>query len=350
MTKPSTLLLLLLTAACLASKPVKAQDVTANPVAYLDAISNAETNMNKAYMAYVSASAHSSRKRKIEKMREQAVNAILTCQGTINYLPAFKGDNSLRQSSLTYVQLCYKIFNDDYAHIVNMEDIAERSYDEMQAYLLLQEATSDSLKVGNDRMTKAFNSFAAKNNVNLVSQKSELGEKMDATSRLSKYRDKVYLLFFKCNWEDNQLVEAGNQKNITKIEQARTALDKYAIEGLAVLDTLHAYENDPSLANACRQALQFYKNEAETQVAQITDFFLKQDNFTKLKTTMEAKPANQRTQQDVDTFNAAVRDINAAVNTYNQTNAAMNSGRSSVNQAWGETEKQFADTHTPYYK
>jgi len=350
MTKPTTLLLLLLTAACIITKPAKAQDITTNPGAYMDAIGTAETNMNKAYMAYVSASAHSSRKKKIEKMREQAVNAILTCQGTINYLPAFNGDNSLRQSSLTYVQLCYKIFNDDYAHIVNMEDIAERSFDEMQAYLLLQEATSDSLKVGNDRMTKAVNSFAAKHNVNLISQKSELAEKMDATGRLSKYRDKVYLLFFKCNWEDNQLVEAGNQKNITKIEQARTALDKYAIEGLAVLDTLRAFENDASLASACKQALNFYKNEAENQVAQVTDFFLKQDNFAKLKTAMEAKPANQRTQQDGDTFNAAVRDINAAVNAYNQTNAAMNNGRSAVIQAWGDTERQFTDTHTPYYK
>lgn len=328
----------------------KAQDITVNPGAYMTAISNAEVNMNKAYMAYISASAHSSRKRKIEKMREQAVNSIITCQNTITDLPAFKNDNSLRQSSLTFVQLCYKIFNEDYAHIVNMEEISEKSYDAMQAFLLLQEATNDSLKVGNERIHQAGNTFAGKYDVSLISEKSELAEKMQAAGNMSKYRDKIYLLFFKCNWEDGQLTEAVNQKNVTKIEQVRSALDKFAIEGLAVLDTLHAYENDPALADACKQALAFYKQEAETGIPTVTDFFLKEENFTKLKTAMDAKPPNQRTQQDVDTFNKAVGDMNAGVNTYNQSNNQLNSGRTAMLNNWMETEKQFVDKHTPYYK
>jgi hypothetical protein len=347
--KLSTIALLLPVWLCTAISPAKAQDIYADPGAYMNSISNAETGMNKAYMAYISASAHSGRKRKIDKMREQAVNSILTCQNTILGLSPFKGDGSLRQSSLNYVQLCYKIFNEDYAHIVNMEDISERSFDAMQAYLLLQEATNDSLKAGNQRIQKAGNTFAAKYGVNIVSEKSELGDKMQAAGNLAKYRDKVYLLFFKCNWEDGQLTEAVNQKNVTKIEQVRSALDKYAIEGLAVLDTLHAYENDPSMANACKQALSFYKQEAETTIPVVTDFFLKVENFTKLKAAMDAKPANQRTKEDVDTFNKAVADINAAVNNFNQTNNNTNAGRANINNTWTQTEKQFSDKHTPYY-
>src|SRR6185503_19807693 len=117
-----------------------------DPGSYMNAISSAQLDMNKTYMAYISASAHSSRKRKIEKLRLQTVDNIVICQSNINYLPPFKGDNLFRQSSVNYVQLCYKIFNEDYVHIVNMEDIAERSYDEMQAYLLLQQATNDTLQ------------------------------------------------------------------------------------------------------------------------------------------------------------------------------------------------------------
>jgi hypothetical protein len=344
-----TYVFLVLLCICTAIKPAKAQDITADPGAYMTAFNTAETDMNKAYMAYISASAHSSRKRKIDKMRDQAINSIIICQNTITDLPPYKGDNSLRQSNLTYVQLCYKIFNDDYAHIVNMEEISERSYDAMQAYLLLQEATNDTLEVGNQRITNAGNTFAAKYGVRIVSEKSELADKMQAAGNLGKYRDKVYLLFFKCNWEDSQLTEAINQKNVTKIEQVRSALDKFAIEGLAVLDTLHAYENDPALADACKQALTFYKQEAETGMPMVTDFFLKEENFTKLKAAMDAKSANERTQQDVDTFNKAVSDMNAGVNAYNQANNELNSGRANVNNNWTETERQFADKHTPYY-
>jgi len=349
MMKSLTLSFLLSVFACIVVKPALAQDITTDPGAYMNAISNAETNMNKAYMAYISASAHSTRKKKVEKMREQAVNSIITCQNTINYLPPYQKDNSLRQSSLVFVQLCYKVFNQDYANIVNMEEIAERSYDQMQAFLLLQEATNDSLKVGNERMTQAVNSFAAKYNVKIISQKSELGEKMAATSRLSKYRDKVFLMFFKCNWEDGQLTEAVNQKNVTKIEQVRSALAKYAAEGLGVLDTLHGYENDLALANACKQALVFYKTEAETQIPKVSDYYLKAEDFNKLKATMDAKPQNQRTQQDVDAYNKAVADMNAGVNIFNQINNELNNGRAGINNGWTNTERQFSDAHTPYY-
>ena len=328
----------------------KAQSPSEDPGAYIDAINKAETNMNKAYMAYVSAAAHSSRKRKIEKMRDHAVENINTCQNEITDLSPYKGDNSLRQSSLNYVQLCYKIFNDDYAHIVNMEEIAEQSYDEMQAYLLLQEATNDTLKIANERMNRAVNGFASKYNVKLISEKTELGDKMDITGRLNKYRDKVYLLFFKCNWEDNQLIEAVNQKNVTKIEQDRSALDKYSIQGLSILDTLQAYENDRSLRETCKQALIFYKDEAEKQTPILTDFFLKEENYIRFKSSMDARPADQRTQKDVDTYNKAVSDINAAANNFNQVNSQLNTGRTEVNNDWMGTEKTFLDTHTPYYK
>ncbi|TWI98686.1 hypothetical protein JN11_02874 [Mucilaginibacter frigoritolerans] len=342
---------LILSATMLATiKTAKAQDATADPGSYMNSISNAETLMNKSYMAYVSAAAHSSRKRKIEKLRGKAVDDIVTCQNTINYLPAYKGDNTLRQSSLNYVQLCYKIFNEDYAHIVNMEDIAERSYDEMQAYLLLQQATNDTLEVAITRINKAQDKFAAKYNVTITSEKSELGEKMEATGRQSKYRDKVYLLFYKCNWEDNQLTNAMNEKNVTKVEQVRNSLGKFANEGLKDLDTLQAFENDGSLANACRQALTFYKSEAETQVPQLTDFYLKEENFQKLKTAFEAKSQSERTQQDVDAYNKGVNDMNAGVNSFNQINADLNSGRSDVINTWNATEKAFIDAHTPYYK
>jgi hypothetical protein len=341
----SALLLLII---CIAAKPAKAQDVATDPSAYMNAISDASTSMNKAYMAYVSAAAHSNRKRKIEKMRDQAVESILACQSTINYMTPFKGDDSYRKASLKYVQLCYKVFNDDYAHIVDMEDIAQRSYDDMQAFLLLQQATNDTLQVAVKKINQAQKDFGAKYGVNIIDQKSELSDKMEISNHLSLYRNKVFLLFFKCNWEDNQLSDAFTQKNVTKIEQIRSALDKYAIEGLAILDTLKGFDNDGALVDACRQALSFYKGEAETELPKLTNFFLLQENFDKLKATMDAK-GSQRTQQDVDAFNKAVADINAAANTSNQVNADLNNGRNDVNKNWMETDAKFTDNHTPYY-
>ena len=53
---------------CFSVNIAGAQDITADPGAYMTAINNAETNMNKAYMTYISAAAHSTRKKKGRKV------------------------------------------------------------------------------------------------------------------------------------------------------------------------------------------------------------------------------------------------------------------------------------------
>ncbi|MFL9481363.1 hypothetical protein ACI6Q2_01215 [Chitinophagaceae bacterium LWZ2-11] len=321
-----------------------------NPGAYMSAVSNAQTEMNQKYMAYSSAVAHGRRAKKIEKMRQQTLESINNARYKTIDLPIYKGDNSLRQAGTEYIQFCYNVFNEDYKRIVNMEEIAEQSFDGMQAYILLQEKTGEKLKEASDKMNNACKTFAAKYNVNLVDSKDALSEKMEVAAKLNHYTNQVYLVFFKCNWEYNQVIDAMNKKKVNDIEQARNAVIKYADDGLAQLtaDSLKSFQNDPSLAVACKQALQYYKKAAENEIPKLTDFYLKEEAFTKLKKTMDSKP--DRTQADVDTYNKGVKDYNASVQAFNQINTNLNNGGNQASQNWQNTEKAFADTHMPYYK
>jgi hypothetical protein len=323
---------------------------TESPVAYMNAISNAQLDMNQRYMAYVSAAAHGRRARKVEKMRQQTLESINNARYKTIELPIYKGDNSLRQSSIDYIKLCYNVFNDDYARIVNMEEIAEQSVDQMQAYLLLQEKTSEKLKQASDKMNEAEKAFAAKNNITLTEEKSELGDKMEIAGKLTKYNNHVYIVFFKCNWEDGEITKALNNKKVNDAEQARVALLNYVNEGLQALqaDSLRAFMGDASLANACRQVLNFYKKMAETDLPKQIDFYLKQENFNKIKRAMDAKP--NKTQQDIDEYNKAVKEMNAGVNSFNQAVQNINTQRSTILNNWDAAEKAFNDTHMPYYK
>src|SRR5690606_37684520 len=139
--------------------------------------------------------------------------------------------------SIDYIKLCYNIFNDDYGKIVNMEEIAEQSFDEMQAYILLQEKTDEKLKEAGDAIEKATAEFAAKYNVTLVNESSELGNKMEEAASLQKYSNQLYLIFFKVNWQDAMLLRAMEAKKLNEIEQTRNAMISYINEGLAILDT-----------------------------------------------------------------------------------------------------------------
>jgi hypothetical protein len=331
------------------SLKLNAQNADTDPGAYMTAISNAEMNMNKTYLAYMSAVAHSGRAKKVEKMREQTLQSIQDCKYKISDLPFFKGDNSLRKSSMNYVDVCYKVFNEDYAHLINMEDIIEQSFDEMQLYILLQEKTNEKVHDASDTMDQAEKSFAAKYNIKLVDAKDEVSENMETVSKINHYRDQVYLVFFKCNWQDGQITNALNAKKLTGLEEARNALDTYCKEGLLALDSLNNFQGDHSLAQACKQALQFYQKLAENDMPKVSDFFLKEDNFNKLKKATDAKQGSL-SKQEVDAYNKAVNDYNASINQYNQLNANINNQRSQVVDNWNNADKQFLDAHTPHVK
>jgi len=318
-----------------------------DPGAYITAISNAQTEMRQKYMAYMSTVAHSHRARKIEKMRMATLESINNSKYKTSDIHIYKGDNSLRKSSIDYIDLCYRVFNDDYKHIVDMEEIAEQSFDEMQAYILLNEKTNEKIQEASDNMSKASKDFAKKYNVNLIETNDELGEKLSTANLLNNYRDKLYLIFFKCNWEDGEMVKAMNNKKVKDMEQARNSLTRYATEGLSGLDTLKTFQNDPALAVACRQTLDFYKKMAENDVPKLTEFYLKQEDFEKTKKAFERSEQNK---QQVDAYNKSVKDINSAANNYNQVNNNINNNRKQVLQNWDDAEKAFANDHMPHYK
>jgi hypothetical protein len=174
---------------------------------------------------------------------------------------------------------------------------------------------------------------------------------MGTAGKVNRYTDKIYILFFKCNWEDGQLFNALNAHKLNDAEQARNSLIGFATEGLQALqtDSLRTFKGNPSLSAGCREALQFYNNMAKNDIPKLTDFYLKEENFDKIKKILEAK-GNNKTKEDVDQYNKSVKDINASANSFNQLNQTLNTRRQEVVQNWENAEKSFRDELIPYYK
>ena len=137
---------------------------------------------------------------------------------------------------------------------------------------------------------------------------------------------------------------------INDIEQARNAVITYADEGLATLDTIKHFAGDPSLANSCKTALLQYKRLSEKEVPKVTDFFLKTENFEKMKRSFDAKAPRDRTEQDINQYNKAVNELNAGVNAFNSTGKYMNETQTGIINNFNKADKDYADRHTPYFK
>ena len=69
----------------------------------------------------------------------------MTAKNNIAKMPDFEGDKSLRDSTVSYLSLCYNVLNEDYSKILDLEEIAEQSFDLMEAYLLAQQKAGEKL-------------------------------------------------------------------------------------------------------------------------------------------------------------------------------------------------------------
>jgi len=318
-----------------------------NPGKYMEVISKQQENVSKRYMSYKSASAHGKREKKVEILRSKLMDEIQEARMNINSLPSYKGDKNYRDTAVNFMKFYYNVMNDDYTKIINMEEIAEQSYDEMEAYLLLEEKIQEKLSEANKKFSDAQKQFAQKNNVNLTEDKSELGQMMEEVGRANKHYHEVYLVFFKPYIQEKNMVAAVTKENMTAMEQNRSAMLKYAQEGISKLATIKGFNGDNALVAACKSMLNFYIKESE-KTAIVNDYFLTKERFDGIKKEMDKK--SNRTKEDVDAFNKAVIEINKASQTYNANNNSINEQRAENLNNWNKSVKSFFDEHTPRYK
>lgn len=328
---------------------LNAQDLS-TPGGYMSHFSSTLNVMNQTYMNYLSAVSHGKSARKVEKLRQKTLESIAAAKGEIGGTPGYKGDKTYRDATADYIKTCYIVFNEDYGKIVNMEEIAEQSYDMMEAYLLAQDKAGEKLKEAAEKQHSSQKAFADKNGVELADQKDELDLKMEKADQVNDYYKKVYLIFFKSYKQDMYLSDAVNKGDLNAAEQSRNALETYATEGLAALEATGPFISDASVVVACKNALKFYKAVATEKMEPVTNFLLANDNFTKLKKSFDAKPAGKRTQADVDAFNKAVNDINKGSQAYNKANQTIYKERTDVLKNWNESVDRFFDAHMPYAK
>ncbi len=320
-----------------------------NPGQYMDHISKANQVLTEKYLVYLSGMSHGKSARKVEKRRMEVLQAISDTKFSIMGMPPYKGDRKLKDTTVAYLKILNSVFNEDYGKIVNMEEIAEQSYDLMEAYMLAQEKAHEKLEHASVRQNEMQKQFAAKHNIILIESESTSEAKMKIASDVTKHYDEVYLIFFKAYKQEAYLMDAINQKNVNSIEQNLNSLQNFSEQGLNKLKALKGYSKDATLVIACRNQLSFYKEEARNG-STITDFYFKEENFAKLKKQFDAKPGSKRTQHDIDQFNKWVNDINAAVKTFNAYNNDLNKQRNNNLDGWNNAVKKYMDEYIPTQK
>lgn len=331
---------------CFCLSGSKAQDLS-DPSVYLSTINEEFMKMSKDMMSYISAANHGKSARKVEKRRSELSNQAKESERAIRQLKPFEGSARLRDSIALYFKICHLVINEDYGKIVDLEEIAEQSYDDMEAYLLAKERAGERIHKAFESGQAEYRGFAASHNIRLIETDSKLSQRLKEAGEVNQYHDKIYLLFFKSFKNEAYLLDALNQGNLGALEQTRNALLASASEDLINLGAIGTFNGDGTLKKVSQDLLRFYEVEAKDKIPLVIDYFLAKENFEKVKKALDSKKQADRTQADIDNFNAAVSAFNSTVNQSNQTNEDLNRKRSALLKAWNEASNSFLDKYTP---
>ncbi len=318
------------------------------PVDYLDFMGKESDIISRSTWKYTVAVAHSKSARKIDNTRKSLVKNIQNAKKKIeNLKEGYKGDVEYRDQMIAYLEISENQINQEYDKIIDMQEVAEQSYDFMEAYILARELVNEKINAEVDKLNANQKIFANKYGIQISESTSELAKKMKISNEVFDNQTELFLIFFKANITDFNLMKAVQNKDLSAIQQNAVALQQFSEEGLTKLKIFQAYKNDPSLVNATKKALEFYQKEATELTPKIVSFLMLNEKMEENNTAMNNKSAKNRTKEEVDAFNKLVNEVNKEVGNYNKLNAKFGADRNTAVTNWNSSSENFVSKYVP---
>ena len=321
---------------------VQAQSQFSSANDYLSFISKNIEKVNADMWDYNSAIAHGKRARKIENRRKDSIKSIEEAQGNICETKAFKSGKSFKDSVCVFLSTNLNMLNKDYAKIVDMEEIAENSYTDMEAYMNALEEADEMLTAVGKSYERAYKQFADQHNITLVASNDKMTEKTKKANIIFKRNHKLYLIFFHAFKEEALMLEGINKTNLKLTKMHRDTLIEVAKDGIARLQKLKPVVGETNAKNALRDLLTFYQTEAGAQSATAIDFISKSKTLKKLK-----KELDENDKEQTKAYNEAVVDYNNELKKFNIWSEKNNQARKQKQDKWDAELKDFLDLNVP---
>lgn len=317
-----------------------------NASKYLDFVAQEQEAVTKNMWKYTKAVAHSKSDRAIDSKRKTLVTSVEKAIEKIEKADGYQGDEYKNQV-LDFMRLNESLLKFDYAKIIDLKEVAEQSYDMMEAFIMAQEMADKKMEEAYDLYQTNFRAFAANHNINVIESESDLGKKMKISREVFDHYNKLHLIHFKVSINEIYLWNAIEKKDVNAIQQNANALSQSAKDGLEIIKAVELYKNDKSLVESTKKAFEFYIEESDVQIPKLIEFLVINEDFETIKNTLEKTSEKNRTKEMVDTYNKKVKDINKAVSVYNKTNDQLNRDRQNTINNLNTVNENFLSKHIP---
>ena len=337
-----TCLLILL---CLFSQNIASQNFE-KATDYLSFVGEELEVISKNSWKLTKAIAHSKSDRTVTSKRKVLLKSVERAIAKIKKANGYDGDEYKNQV-LEHLSLRESLLKNDFAKIIDMKEVAEQSYDLMEAYIIAREMADEKMTEAQAEYEVHFYDFANKHNINIIESDSDLSKKMKISGEVFDHYNDLYLIFFKVYINEIYLMEALEKSDINAIQQNTNALSATAKEGLEIIKEVELYKNDTSVANATKSIFEFFIDEADNKIPKQLDFLVLNEDMERITETLEKTPEKKRTKKQIDDYNAKIKEINKAIKDYNRVNGELNNDRQKVFNALDTAKEKFLAKHIP---
>ncbi|MGB1042531.1 MAG: hypothetical protein ACPGU6_03985 [Tenacibaculum sp.] len=313
---------------------------------YLNFVSKEQKKITKSMWNYTKAIAHSNNDRSIRGKRKNLLKTVDRAIAKIKRAKGYDGD-TFKNQVINHLSLNRNILNQDYGKVINMKEVAEQSYDLMEAYFLAKKLADEKMEESQNEYEINYYSFATKHKIRIVENETDLSKKMKISGEVFDHYDAMYLSFFKVKINETYLYNAIKSNDINAIQQNTNALNEYAKEGLENLDKIKLYKEDTSLKEINKTIFNHFIDVTENEIPKITNFLILNEDFNKIKKVLDNTPQRKRTQKQIDLYNKKVGELNDGVKTYNDTNAKITQESNALINKLNQVNSNFLAKHIP---
>lgn len=323
--------------------PCFAQD--GQPLEYLEEINEAYEPVLKRQLDFATALAQGQPADLVEKYRSSLLNEIRDARENIRRMPPHRGNTALRDSVVLFMDIFYDVVREDYAGLVDMEQLSKQSYDQMEAYLRAQEAAYARMGNAARAMKKAEEEFAKKFGVRLVNSDDRFSQRLRDLNETFSYYNRIYVVFFNAYQQELNTFRAVESQDPATMEEERRKLEAVSTDGLAALDRIGAFRGERSLRNTAAENLRFYLAESSADIPVLVEYYAALSDLKKSRELLKSARDEERRKQLTDEYNALVRKINASAETLDALSEKLNRERAENLDRWNNASEEFLKRH-----
>ena len=247
---------------------------------------------------YISFSIHSEDYDLIEKKRLELIESVRESIRKVRRLPPFEGSVRLRNETLDVFFLYLDAFEKDFAEAISHRKKGLDSYEMLEAYLDIETRAEEKLSTAIEKMGKAQEKFAEKNNLRITgNKKSKLELQLEKINELSAYSRYIFLRYFYVSKSFADLISVLHERDSKSLDKKREKVIELSAASIKELKKMKPFEGDAEYRDQTIDIIEYFMNLSRRELKRISTLFDKEG----------------LTQKDADYINQFIIDYNANI-------------------------------------